>query len=346
MSILPASLGRLLGRKSAPSRRTRRRRVNRKMQLEALETRQVLSIYGPHLEAAAVTAPPAIASAEYQDLSPQEIVALQQSAAIGSVPGSSANAVPQAYVDKNGTLIIKGCDGDDWVNCVNNQGAPVTLYHMVNGKYVAYQQKFYNVTSILFIAGNGHNTFLNNTRIPSTAVGGSGTDEFQGGDGNDTFFGLGGSDKLDGKGGSDRLYGGTGNDTLIAGPANGSESGTKNILKSGAGDDCLLGGGGYDEMYGGAGNDYLEDYYGNGKLDGGDGDDQVGGTETVYLELHGGSGNDQLWHRSSIGKYQRIYADDWYFGTAPKLSSTALQATAARGVLSPTSVDLIFARGL
>jgi hypothetical protein len=131
-------------------------------------------------------------------------------------------------------------------------------------------------------------------------------DKFHGSGKADTAYGFGGNDKLDGAKGNDHLEGGIGNDKL----------------DGGTGDDLLVGHG-YDAKFqngdpvnrvattgsdndflgGGAGNDTLLDYWGNNKLDGGDGRDVlrggfgddliIGGRGDDYLS--GGMGKNSYW---------------------------------------------------
>jgi Ca2+-binding RTX toxin-like protein len=208
---------------------------------------------------------------------------------------------------------------------VDNQGAQVTLYHKVNGRYVAYRQGFNGVRRIEFRAYNGNNEFHNNTSLPSKAIGGDHADKFNGGRGKDRFFGNGGDDVLYGRSGSDRLYGGAGRDLLVAGNGAGGEAHTVNVLKGGKQDDTLVGGGGLDKMYGGRGNDELWDLFGNGYLNGGSGNDELRGTDVTYMEMHGRSGKDRLWHRTSISGWIPVNGDDYlYRAPTRRLSENAL----------------------
>jgi Ca2+-binding RTX toxin-like protein len=307
-SILGSASG-LKVRKNTKNK-NHKRLTDRKLGMESLERRQVMSVTMPVATCSAVIDP-----AQLEDLSSQEVADYSQMVAgvKTAVTARSANLAPAAYLDSAGTLVIDGCNGNDWVNVVDNQGAQATVYHKVNGQYVDFQQKFNNVKRIEFRAYDGANEFHNNTSIPSKALGGTGVDIFTGGSGNDTFFGQGGDDWLWGYGGSDKLYGGTGSDHLYAGDA--SECNTTNILKGGAGNDFLFGSGGYDKLFGGKGNDSLTDDTGNGYLDGGQGDDNLygGAIGKMPMEMHGGAGNDHLFVRYNCQSWKSLFTDDFYY---------------------------------
>ena len=138
-------------------------------------------------------------------------------AAMANLVAARGTSPPKAHVDARGTLIIHGCRGNDRVELVGNRGAQVAYTHFVNGRIVVHQQKFNGIRNVVFLAYDGNNTFINNTNLPSKALGGAGVDRFFGGSGADVFYGLGGNDVLEGRAGSDRLYGGTGEDILRAG---------------------------------------------------------------------------------------------------------------------------------
>jgi hypothetical protein len=82
------------------------------------------------------------------------------------------------------------------------------------------------VSALIFDAGGGNDTLLNQTRLPAVAYGGGGidfldgegNDTLNGGPGNDRLFGQGGNDKLIGGPGNDKAYGGAGKDIVDCGP--------------------------------------------------------------------------------------------------------------------------------
>ncbi len=94
-----------------------------------------------------------------------------------------------------------------------------------------------SIATIRVALGDGDNTFINQTSLPSKVFGGLGADTLTGGSGNDDLNGEGGNDTLKGLGGNDRLDAGAGND----------------FLEGGDGQDILLGGGGNDNLDGGNG---------------------------------------------------------------------------------------------
>lgn len=139
----------------------------------------------------------------------------------------------------------------------------------------------------------------NNSGLPMTAEGGSGSDKLIGGSRNDMLFGMSGGDKLYGKGGSDKLDADSGNDLLSGGDGTDSLAGWEgdDTLYGGNGNDSLEGLDGDDKLYGGAGSDGLSGDRGRDRLDGGSGDDRLvgDGSGKVYADvLLGGSGIDGL----------------------------------------------------
>ena len=104
-------------------------------------------------------------------------------------------------------------------------------------------------------------------------IGRAGNDQLLGTTGRDILWGGDGNDELDGDADRDVLYGGAGNDEL----------------KGGDGNDLLYGGPGRDTLYGEGGNDVL---VGEGRLDGGDGDDTI--VLTGGGQVWGGPGADVL----------------------------------------------------
>jgi Ca2+-binding RTX toxin-like protein len=302
-----------------------RKGTRRALRFEGLEGRAMMSVAPASLGAAT-----AIPAAELEDLSPQETAQLTGLAASGNVAAATGLTPPAAYVNAQGTLVIEGCAGDDWINVESNKGAPATVTQKVNGDYILWEQDFFGVKRIEFRGHEGANEFHNNTSLPSTAVGGSGVDQFFGGGGADTFYGKGGNDVLYGYGGSDKLVGGTGDDWLYAGEA--SECNTTNVLKGGAGADHLFGSGGYDKLLGGKGDDKLCDDTGDAYLDGGAGNDVLVGHDYTgtgkRLEMHGGAGTDKLVVKPAEYPWKLWwpgnddYADDQIFLSANKSLKT------------------------
>src|SRR5205809_774278 len=71
------------------------------------------------------------------------------------------------------------------------------------------------VQQVVFLGQGGNDRFINQTAVPSRAVGGGGNDLLQGGTGNDTLLGGAGNDVLIGGGGVDVLNGGRGRNRII-----------------------------------------------------------------------------------------------------------------------------------
>lgn len=306
------------------------RAAQRVLRIENLEGRAMmsatpLSMTAPEVSAAnvatgTVQAPIAIESNEMHGLSIADKKTLQDIAAFASAAWQASNTAPSAVV-QNGVLIIQGCKGNDWVNVVQN-GNDVLLSHEVNGKVSnnEWSKRFSGVREIVFLAYGGDNTFHNNSRLPSRALGGDGKDYLKGSkSADDVLFGLAGNDELYGWEGSDRLYGGTGNDGLDAGSGADSEIRTTNLLKGGDGSDFLRGGRGHDQIFGNDGNDILFDDFGRGALQGGAGNDVLyirddsspGGTKST---MQGGVGKDELivkqGERAFFAWNKDKYADD------------------------------------
>lgn len=316
---------------------SKRRRSNRRLSVENLECRTLMSATPfsteisaadtHNLVAAAAPAGIAVPAGEFQGLSSAESSQLRALAARGNVNYQRATTPPPAFKDGSGNLIIHGCAGDDNVvvqNLTGKAGAALVVHKLGTSRNpVRPPQSFSGVKSIIFVGYDGNNTFTNSTSgrvaLPVQAIGGAGNDTFKGNDNNDVFFGLGGSDTLTGGFGSDKLYGGTGKDALNAGPNSNGEMATTNVLKGGKGADRLEGGAGLDHLYGDDGDDWLRDDPGNGILWGGAGNDALYGHDKLgtragqRLEMHGGAGVDKLFVRRHLQRtYQPCSGDDYY----------------------------------
>jgi hypothetical protein len=115
----------------------------------------------------------------------------------------------------------------------------------------------------------------------------------------DTLDGTSASDDIDGKAGNDQINGGQGNDKLTGADGN----------------DTLNGGDGRDNLFGGEGDDRLTDNAdgGDGKLDGGAGDDIISISRTASaadkLVVTAGAGNDTLTFTSGGGSNSKLEID-------------------------------------
>ncbi|NQV23898.1 MAG: hypothetical protein HQ518_05965 [Rhodopirellula sp.] len=181
--------------------------------------------------------------------------------------------------------------------------------------------------------GDGHN------RIDASAFPGSVT--LSGGMGNDTLIGGSGDDVILGGGGRDWVEGGAGNDRVFG------QGGSGDTIRGGTGQDTLSGGTGRDTLseidvvrisvwefvsyrvvgatqdvsqipngdiemavlVGTSGDDILDalQFPGSVTLLGGDGDDQLSGSDTAADVLRGGAGNDQL---AGFGGDDLLFGDE------------------------------------
>ncbi len=165
-------------------------------------------------------------------------------------------------------------------------------------------------------------------------TGGSGSDQIFGGPGRDTLYGGEGDDLLDaGTGIGDHLYGQAGNDRLF-GSNEGSETDSDfsdeiyfgDYLDGGIGDDQIWGLAGSDKIIGGDGNDVIDAGAGSDWIDGGlgndilfsgtglieivfggEGDDEITGSNVGNDELFAGSGDDRIFGQ---GGDDLIYGDE------------------------------------
>jgi len=178
------------------------------------------------------------------------------------------------------------------------------------------------VRRIRFEAMGGNDDFTNDSRTPSTAVGGPGNDVLRGGsaadalfggDDGDVLYGRGGPDTIDGEGGDDSASGGPGNDLIhgrdgddsLAGDAGNDRlfggddddtcdgGGGNDVAHGEAGLDRVLGSLGNDWLYGGADDDVVEGGFGNDVEFGEGGDDDMSGGPGVDV-MRGGLGDDSL----------------------------------------------------
>ena len=138
---------------------------------------------------------------------------------------------------------------DVWATIVDRDGVPLLRIRQITG--------------VEFRAGEGDDSFANNTSLPSVAYGGGGSDTLIGGSGKDLLDGDGrcqiisdvspqeaprcmnpGDDVLHGRGGNDELYGGEGHDQLFGEAGNdyldGGSDGVSDYLWGGAGADQFI----------------------------------------------------------------------------------------------------------
>ena len=122
--------------------------------------------------------------------------------------------------------------------------------------------------------GGSGNDLLDGGGGHDVLSGGKGADEVRGGTGNDALFGGAGNDTVTGGDGDDEIHGGTGADFLSGDKGNDRMfSGFGDLARGGDGNDTISGGGDID---GQNDNDTLTGDDLRNRLDGGDGDDQIG----------------------------------------------------------------------
>jgi Ca2+-binding RTX toxin-like protein len=130
--------------------------------------------------------------------------------------------------------------------------------------------------------------------------GGPLNDKMVGGAGNDRLYGEDGNDRIYGDAGDDRIWGGNGIDNIWGDNENGA-AGIDQIYGEG-GDDVLRGGDLADSIFGGNDSDRLEGGNGDDILDGQAGNDIIyGGSQ--YDMMYGGDGDDFLDGQGEDGWY-------------------------------------------
>lgn len=138
-------------------------------------------------------------------------------------PGAAGEFTPT--VRRIGTdLVITGTAKDDSVTAsLTGRGLIRLDFQNADGSSASRLLTGGKINRLVFVGGEGNDTFVNQTRLASVAdggngddvlVGGSGIDQFDGGDGNDVLIGNAGNDILWGGPGDDKLDGGTGTNIL------------------------------------------------------------------------------------------------------------------------------------
>lgn len=205
---------------------------------------------------------------------------------------------------RGGDDVLEGGDGDDLIDggdgfdeaLFNGDSDDFDIVRLANGSIrVSADETGVNiltgveVITIYDVAEDGEDagevelTRLDLTQ-PSGFVGTLGADFYAGTAGNDVGYASAGNDVLQGGAGDDYLAGGAGDDRFDE---------LTNGRAGGLGNDVLLGG---------AGNDFILDFFGSNEIEGGDGNDTLGGTGFVL----GGSGNDVVLYISSGPSRDRI----------------------------------------
>ncbi len=202
------------------------------------------------------------------------------------------------YYSSDGTLWIEGGSGNDAAEVrMVNGNVVASLAHGDEFEYQSYNP--YSINRVVFIGGDGDDSFVNRTNIATLAWGDGGDDRLVSGGGNDELIGNDGHDVISSGDGNDRIWGDDGNDFILAGRGN----------------DTVYGGYGDDQVYGEEGADVLLGYYGNDKMFGDAGNDNIYG-ESGYDSLFGGTGSDYLSGSSGSDLLSGDDGDDWLVGSS------------------------------
>jgi Ca2+-binding RTX toxin-like protein len=289
------------------------------------------------------------------------LLALAVAAAVAAVSAPAASAATHPVVwlnEQTGELSFTGTEGNDVANVTkkwsSKAGAYVMEVRVYNAaaadfsanctEYGTYYQFWLvtcpaaNVKRLTFDGKLEHDSFINDTSLPSVAHGGPGLDQLEGGSGTDAFYGDEDNDKLYGKGGDDTLDGGAGHDivgggdgTDIASWADAKSEVTASldfvandgVLNEGelvpADIEGLQGGIGADRLSGNSGANVLRGGDGPDDLNGGAGDDLLNGQagdDTLHTGagadfLYGGTDSDSLSYASAPNSVY-VYQDGLY----------------------------------
>jgi Ca2+-binding RTX toxin-like protein len=276
-------------------------------------------------------------------------------------PTASADSHVTVVLNENtGVLSITGTDDHNDYATVSGPTASVLKVNIKNWEAAAFTANCTegggqgdwmvtcpaaNAKQISFDGKSLHDSFINNTSLPSDAHGGPGIDHFYGGSGPDVFYGGADADKLIGNGGDDTVDGGTATDELAGGAgtdiaswadsqnsvfasldgvANDGNSGENETIPAdiegiqggpyddkltgtGAGNDTLRGGGGADDLEGWGGDDTLSGDAGNDMLHPNSGADVLDGGPDADTLSYAGVG-------ASVYVYQDGAANDGTLG--------------------------------
>ena len=280
-----------------------------------------------------------------------------------SAPGASADSPPTVWL-QNGVLSFTGTATNDYESVsqvgsqlkINVKNWPAANFSANctegggQGDWVVTCPAA-GVNKLTFDGQSLHDSFINNTNIPSEAHGGPGIEVFKGGSNTDVFYGDGDADQLYGNGGDDVIDGGIGTDTLsggtgtdvaswsdatnsvnvsLDGVANDGTAGENDnvpsdveIVQGGPYADNLSGGNGNDTMLGGGGPDDLQGWGGDDTLKGQDGNDTLHANSGADV-LDGGANTDSLSYAGigqSVYVYQDGHANDGMLGENDNVTS-------------------------
>lgn len=274
-----------------PRKGTRTRGGPRKLRIDSLESREMLSVSSMWFSGDSLVVRTDNASTT---------VYVSQPGSTLRIEDVSANRMWNYSASSVGKVEFQGGNGNDrFINYVSN--LPVRAFGGAGNDYL----EGYNGADVL-VGGDGNDTLLGyggNDQM----WGGNGNDTLRGMSGNDYLVGDGGHDTIDAGSGNDQAWGGDGKDYIKGGSGNDSlqgdnhddyiDGGSENDTIWGEhGIDTLLGGFGDDQLVGGDGNDHLNGQAGSDKLWGGNGNDTLVAIDNTYGDyVDSGSGADVMW---------------------------------------------------
>lgn len=327
--------------------RSNRRKNGSPMTLEAMESRQLLSVTpytvglssGNDVVTVSYGAPPILAQAPYLKI------------AAGPAGGRHAAAMRRSLATAPVIHAALGRGATVGAEVGFNQ-----LTITVNGN--TWKETLATGQSVLINALQGDDKITISGNVNVQVNGGAGNDTIISGNGNDTLNGEAGNDFIDGGNGADIINGGADTDTVdystrnvgvnatLEGFANDGQSGegdnigsdieiinggwgndyitgnlsdaVARVLNGNAGNDTVIGGLGADQINGGTGNDLINGYGGNDIIHGGAGDDTDGGgsgDDVIFADsgndvLYGDANNDRLYGGTGVNMLHGGDGDD------------------------------------
>lgn len=206
-----------------------------------------------------------------------------------SADGEILNDDGGIVLTEDGTLIVTGTSGADYINVFRSRGNVIVRhYEYATQTWTGASFPQGDVDALLIQALDGWNyvRVSNSISIDATIEGGADRDIVYSGRGDDTITTFGGNDYVVDSRGNDVINTGDGNDYVSAGHGH-------DVINLGGGDDLAYGGNGNDAIFGEGGNDRIYGQNGHDTLVGGDDDDIVSGGRGSDI-LIGGAGADYL----------------------------------------------------
>lgn len=206
-----------------------------------------------------------------------------------SADGEILNDDGGIVLTEDGTLIVTGTAGADYINVFRSRGNVIVRhYEYATRTWTGASFPLADVNALLIQALDGWNyvRVANSISLDATIEGGADQDIIYSGRGNDTITTFAGNDVVVDSRGNDVINTGDGNDYVSAGRGH-------DLVNLGDGADRAHGGHGNDTIFGEAGNDRIYGDNGHDMLVGGDGDDVLRGGNGHDI-LFGGAGADYL----------------------------------------------------